>query len=105
MTDCMMIDDKTWGKNGLDSLSSLTNIQDSLRLITVDTSMRQCAVELVTFLRRNAYKGGILVIGSERAEHKVEACLAAGADEFFDRDASMTEFCRALSSVMAKTEK
>lgn len=84
--------------DGLEAIRLAKQLIPDLVVVDIDIPSLN-GIEVVQRLRKNDYKGGILVLTGKDDDHYVKRCAAAGADGFISKRNNLTELHDAIRAL------
>jgi len=84
--------------DGLEAISLIKQLIPDLVVIDIDIPSMN-GIEVVQRLRKNGYKGGMLVLSGKDEDHYIKRCASAGADGFISKKNQLTELNDAIRAL------
>ncbi|MFV5193125.1 response regulator [Acinetobacter sp. 'aerobic (ED)'] len=81
--------------DGLEAMSLIKQLAPDLVVIDIDIPSMN-GIDVVQRLRKNDYKGGMLVLSGKDDDHYIKRCASAGADGFISKKNQLTELHDAI---------
>lgn len=84
--------------DGLDAVRLVKQLTPDLIVLDIDIPSLN-GIDVVQRLRKNEYRGGILVLTGKDDEHYIRRCASVGADGFISKRNNMAELRNAISAI------